>query len=233
MEYKGGKIRRVVNKEQIRNLITLKGHPKHVTSLCSLRDGTLASGGKDKMVFIWDVKEKKVLYYLEGHLGYISALYQMNEGNLVSGDEFCNIIVWSKNFKYKIASIYQDGTIKKFCQLISGELFSISSKDLMKIWTFKRSKGKEKEINDEEEKEKKLKKNTKKKKQKKKTPEEIKMEENYKLKDEDFNDIYKFIEEAKKEVEEKEEEEEEGEGENDKKKGKKENLDNYDDEEDY
>ena len=232
MEYKGGKIRRMVNKEQIRNLITLKGHPKHVTSLCSLRDGTLASGGKDKMVFIWDVKEKKVLYYLEGHLGYISALYQMNEGNLVSGDEFCNIIVWSKNFKYKIASIYQDGTIKKFCQLISGELFSISSKDLMKIWTFKRSKGKEKDINDEEEeKEKKLKKNTKKKKQKKKTPEEIKMEENYKLKDEDFNDIYKFIEEAKKEVEEKEEEEEEGE--NDKKKGKKENLDNYDDEDDY
>ena len=173
------------------------------------------------MIFIWDVKEKKVLFYLEGHLGYISALYQMNEGNLVSGDEFCNIIVWSKNFKYKVASIYQDGIIKKFYQLISGELFSISSKDLIKIWTFRRSKGKEKEINDEEEEEKrkKLQKNSKKKKKKIKTPEEIKMEENYKLKDEDFNEIYKFIEQAKKDVEKSEEEEE-----------KKENVDNYDDE---
>ena len=34
------------------------------------------------------------------------------------------------------------------------------------------------------------------------------MEENYSLKDEDFNDIYKFIEQAKKEIEGNEEEEE-------------------------
>ena len=202
------KIKRVVKAEQIRGLISLKGHPKHVTSLCSLRDGTLASGGKDKMIFIWDVKAKTILHYLEGHLGYISAMYQLNEGNLVSGDEFCNIIVWSKNFKYKVASIYQDGIIKKFYQLISGELFSISSKDLMKIWTYKKSKGKEKEIVEEEQK---IKKGKKKKKKKKraKTEEEIKKEENYKLKDEDFNNIYNFIEKARKEIDENEVEEEE------------------------
>ena len=196
-----GIIKRKVKPEQITNLITLKGHPKHITSLCSLRDGSLASGGKDKMILIWDVKEKKVIHYLDGHLGYVSALYQLNEGNLVSGDEFCNIIVWSKNFKYKVASVYQDGIIKRFYQLINGDLFSISSKNLIKIWTFKRSTGKEREISEEEERKKKLKKIKKKKKKKKKTKEEIKMEENYNLKDEDFNDIYKFIEEAKKEIE--------------------------------
>ena len=223
-----GKIKRMVNQEQIRNLLTLKGHPKHVTSLCSLRDGTLASGSKDKMIFIWDIKEKTVIHYLEGHLGYVSSMYQMNEGNLVSGDEFCNIIVWSKNFKYKVASIYQDGTILNIFQLINGELFTISSKDLMKIWTFKKSKGKEREISDEEEKKKKLKKNSKKngkKKKKKKTELQIKMEENYKLKDEDFNDIYNFIEKAKKEIEDNEGEDEEKE-----KEDKNMNMENLDDE---
>ena len=156
-------------------------------------------------------------------------MYQLNEGNLVSGDEFCNIIVWSKNFKYKVASIYQDGTILKIFQLINGELFSISSKDLMKIWTFKRSKGKEREITDEEEKKKKLKKNSKKngnkKKKKKKTEQQIKMDENYKLKDEDFNGIYEFIEKAKKEIEGNEGEDEEKE-----KEDKNNNMENYDEE---
>ena len=205
----GGKIKRIVNQEQLRNLLTLKGHPKHITSLYSLRDGTLASGAKDKMIFIWNVKEQAIIHYLEGHLGYVSALFQLNEGNLVSGDEFCNIIVWSKNYKYKVASIYQDGIILRFYQLISGELFSISSKNLMKVWTFKRSKGKEREISEEEEKKRKMKKNGKKNKKKKKTDEQIKIEENYKLKDEDFNEINKFIQKAKKEIEDNEEEKEE------------------------
>ena len=208
--YEDGKRKRRVNPEQIRNLLTLKGHPKYVTSLCSLRDGTLASGAKDKMIFIWDVKEEKIIHYLEGHLGYISALYQLNEGNLVSGDEFCNIIVWSKNFKYKVASIYQDGIILSFYQLINGELFSISSKHLIKIWTFKKSKGKEKEITEEEEKK-------KKKKKRKKTKQELEIEENYNLKDEDFNDIYKFIEKTKKELEGNEGEEKEAKDENEEK----------------
>ena len=168
--YEGKRRRRRVNPEQIRDLITLKGHPKHVTSLCSLRDGTLASGARDKMIFIWDTKKEQILHYLEGHLGYVSAMYQLNEGNLVSGDEFCNIIVWSKNFKYRVASIYQDGILLSFYQLISGELFSISSKNLIKIWTFKRSRGQEREITEEEEKKKKeIKKIKKKKKKKKKT----------------------------------------------------------------
>ena len=213
------KIKRNVDPDQLQNVITLKGHPKHVTSLCSLRDGSLASGGKDKKIFIWNVKTQSIDYYLEGHLGYVSALYQLNEGNLVSGDEFCNIIVWSKNYQYKVASIYQDGIILRFFQLITGELFSISSKDQIKIWTFKRSSGKEKDIIKEEEKKKKLKKK-KKKKKREKTEEEKKREEKYNLKDEDFKDIYKFIEDAKKDVEGNEEE-------NDENKDMK--MDDYDD----
>ena len=126
----------------------------------------MASGARDKMIFIWDTKKEQILHYLEGHLGYVSAMYQLNEGNLVSGDEFCNIIVWSKNFKYRVASIYQDGILLSFYQLISGELFSISSKNLIKIWTFKRSRGKEREITEEEEKKKKEIKKIKKKKKK-------------------------------------------------------------------
>ena len=209
--------KRTVNPQQITELITLKGHPKQLTSLCSLRDGTLASGAKDKKIFIWDPRDQKIINILEGHLGYVSALYQMNEGNLVSGDEFCNIIIWSKNFKYKVASVYQDGTILRFFQIITGELLSMSSKNQIKIWDFKRSIGKEKEGEEIEIKKEEKKDGKQKKKSKKQKKKEKEMEKRYNLKDDDFKDIYQFIDDAKKENEANEEEEEEEEN----KKGKK------------
>ena len=168
---------------------------------CSLRDGTLASGARDKKIFVWDPRDKKLVNSLEGHLGYVSALYQMNEGNLVSGDEFCNIIIWSKNLKYKVASVYQDGTILRFFQIISGELLSMSSKNQIKIWDFKRSFGKEKDGEEIEQKKEEKKEGNNKKKSKKQKKKEKEMEKRYKLKDDDFKDIYKFIDDAKKDQE--------------------------------
>ena len=210
------KFKRTVNPKQLKELITLKGHPKQITSLCSLRDGTLASGAKDKKIFIWDPRDQKIINSLEGHLGYVSALYQMNEGNLVSGDEFCNIIIWSKNLKYKVASIYQDGTILRFFQIISGELLSLSSRNQIKIWNFNRSLGKEKDFDENEIKKVEKEEGAKKKKEKE-------MEKRYKLKDKDFKEIYQFIENVRKEQEEDEynEEDEEEEDEEEIKKKKK------------
>ena len=217
------KFKRTVNPKQIKELITLKGHPKQITSLCSLRDGTLASGAKDKKIFIWDPRDQKIINSLEGHLGYVSALYQMNEGNLVSGDEFCNIIIWSKNLKYKVASIYQDGTILRFFQIISGELLSLSSRNQIKIWNFNRSLGKEKDFDENEIKKVEKEEGAKKKKSKKQKKKEKEMEKRYKLKDKDFKEIYQFIEDVRKELEEDEynEEDEEEEDEEEIKKKKK------------
>ena len=217
------KFKRTVNPKQIKELITLKGHPKQITSLCSLRDGTLASGAKDKKIFIWDPRDQKIINSLEGHLGYVSALYQMNEGNLVSGDEFCNIIIWSKNLKYKVASIYQDGTILRFFQITSGELLSLSSRNQIKIWNFNRSLGKEKDFDENEIKKVEKEEGAKKKKSKKQKKKEKEMEKRYKLKDKDFKEIYQFIEDVRKEQEEDEynEENEEEEDEEEIKKKKK------------
>ena len=217
------KFKRTVNPKQLKELITLKGHPKQITSLCSLRDGTLASGAKDKKIFIWDPRDQKIINSLEGHLGYVSALYQMNEGNLVSGDEFCNIIIWSKNLKYKVASIYQDGTILRFFQIISGELLSLSSRNQIKIWNFNRSLGKEKDFDENEIKKVEKEEGAKKKKSKKQKKKEKEMEKRYKLKDKDFKEIYQFIEDVRKEQEEDEynEEDEEEEDEEEIKKKKK------------
>ena len=217
------KFKRTVNPKQIKELITLKGHPKQITSLCSLRDGTLASGAKDKKIFIWDPRDQKIINSLEGHLGYVSALYQMNEGNLVSGDEFCNIIIWSKNLKYKVASIYQDGTILRFFQITSGELLSLSSRNQIKIWNFNRSLGKEKDFDENEIKKVEKEERAKKKKSKKQKKKEKEMEKRYKLKDKDFKEIYQFIEDVRKEQEEDEynEEDEEEEDEEEIKKKKK------------
>ena len=217
------KFKRTVNPKQLKELITLKGHPKQITSLCSLRDGTLASGAKDKKIFIWDPRDQKIINSLEGHLGYVSALYQMNEGNLVSGDEFCNIIIWSKNLKYKVASIYQDGTILRFFQIISGELLSLSSRNQIKIWNFNRSLGKEKDFDENEIKKVEKEEGAKKKKSKKQKKKEKEMEKRYKLKDKDFKEIYQFIEDVRKEQEEDEynEENEEEEDEEEIKKKKK------------
>ena len=217
------KFKRTVNPKQIKELITLKGHPKQITSLCSLRDGTLASGAKDKKIFIWDPRDQKIINSLEGHLGYVSALYQMNEGNLVSGDEFCNIIIWSKNLKYKVASIYQDGTILRFFQITSGELLSLSARNQIKIWNFNRSLGKEKDFDENEIKKVEKEEGAKKKKSKKQKKKEKEMEKRYKLKDKDFKEIYQFIEDVRKEQEEDEynEEDEEEEDEEEIKRKKK------------
>ena len=217
------KFKRTVNPKQLKELITLKGHPKQITSLCSLRDGTLASGAKDKKIFIWDPRDQKIINSLEGHLGYVSALYQMNEGNLVSGDEFCNSRIWSKNLKYKVASSYQDGTILGFFQIISGELLSLSSRNQIKIWNFNRSLGKEKDFDENEIKKVEKEEGAKKKKSKKQKKKEKEMEKRYKLKDKDFKEIYQFIEDVRKEQEEDEynEENEEEEDEEEIKKKKK------------
>ena len=223
-----------VNKEQINNLITIKGHPKHITAICAMRDGKIASGAKDKKILIWYKKEKNenkydIFTYLEGHLGTISTLFQLNEGNLVSGDIFSNFIIWSKNFKYQVENIYQDGQIVKFFQFGTGEFVSITSTQI-KIWDFKRSYGKEKEkIVDDKNKEKIVKKKKKKKNKKKNN------DDKYKLEEEDFGDILKFIEDCKKNSDEDENneqnEEEEKNEENEKNEEKDKNEENEKDEE--
>ena len=216
--------KRTVNPKQISELITLKGHPKPLTSLCSLRDGSLASGAKDKKIFIWNPHDQKITHVLEGHLGYVSSLYQMNEGNLVSGDEFCNIIIWSKNLKYKVASVYQDGIILRFFQIITGELLSMSSKNQIKVWDFKRSFGKEKDGEELEIKKGEKKEENKKNKSNKQKKKEKEMEKRYKLKDDDFKGIYQFIEDAKKDQEQNELNNDEEEGHKKRKKCKKKKI---------
>ena len=63
----------------------LKGHTSYVSCLLALSDGTLASGGNDKAIRIWNIREGRAIKTLRIHNGGFNCLTLFPDGKLVSG----------------------------------------------------------------------------------------------------------------------------------------------------
>jgi ribosome assembly protein 4 len=78
----------------------LKGHKKGVTSLAwepahlALPCRRIASGGRDKVVKIWDATLKRCLLTLSSHTNVVSALKWGGDGLLYSASRDTSILVW-------------------------------------------------------------------------------------------------------------------------------------------
>ena len=75
----------------------LRDHSDDILTLLILSDNlTIATGGKDKVIRIWDVKKEKCLNYFKGHQHSIKKLEHMNKKeNIISVGEDKAFIVWN------------------------------------------------------------------------------------------------------------------------------------------
>ncbi len=76
---------------------TLNGHKDHVLAVAVSSDGrVIASGGRDHLIKVWDVRTHQVIDTLEGHRGAVSALaFRHGSRDLYSGSYDRTVKVWN------------------------------------------------------------------------------------------------------------------------------------------
>ncbi|HPZ08316.1 MAG TPA: protein kinase [Candidatus Eremiobacteraeota bacterium] len=85
---------------------SFEGHTGSVLSVCFNYDGSLiASGGKDNMIKLWDVKSCKLLFNLTGHTSPVTSLCFSSDGTFViSGSKDGTIKIWNLEEKSLIST---------------------------------------------------------------------------------------------------------------------------------
>lgn len=72
----------------------LRGHGGPIRALAVLDDTTIATGGFDTAIIVWDVAGRSARRVLRGHDGTVNALIALPDGCLVSGGEDGRIARW-------------------------------------------------------------------------------------------------------------------------------------------
>ncbi|PCI36286.1 MAG: hypothetical protein COB50_05000 [Thiotrichales bacterium] len=125
-----------------KNLKTFnQGASDCVFSLAKLKEGCLASGGKQN-IYIWDIEREKLLKTLTGHSGWIKSLVVLDTEHLVSGSDDTTIRIWDikKSTCLKVLRDHND-YVRSLLVLKtgrhSGQLVSASFDGTIKIWDIK------------------------------------------------------------------------------------------------
>jgi WD40 repeat protein len=74
---------------------TLNGHSSNVYSIEMLSEQSMASGGNDFVVIIWDLSAYLIKYTLTGHNDWVTCVKRLSSNLIASGDNNGLIIVWN------------------------------------------------------------------------------------------------------------------------------------------
>jgi WD40 repeat protein len=74
---------------------TLIGHSHDVYSIEMLSDQSMASGGFDQSVIIWNISSYSINYNLTGHTKWVRCIKRLSSNLIASGDWNGKIIIWN------------------------------------------------------------------------------------------------------------------------------------------
>ncbi len=98
-----------------------------------LEDGTLVSGGDDKMIMFWNVTSGKKIKILTGHTSAVLSLVQLKDGRIVSASLDNTIRVWNNDKCEKVFEGHT-GWVCKVIELTDGQLASCSQDKTIRLW---------------------------------------------------------------------------------------------------
>ena len=112
-----------------KNTKILIGHSDTINCAILLKEGDIASGGRDSVIRIWQKsKDYESRYTLEGHTGYISNLLLLNNNHLLSGSSDKTLKIWDpyNNFVNTHTLTEHTSWVSASLQLPNGTLITSS-----------------------------------------------------------------------------------------------------------